>query len=50
VPPAARAGERAFANVRLATAIAATVGLLAGEIVNEVRQRRGARAGRRTPA
>ena len=50
VPPAARAGARTYANVRLATAIAATVGLLAGEIVNEVRQRRGARAGRRTPA
>jgi membrane protein len=49
IPPAARAGGgvHAFANFRIAAAIAATLGLVAGEIVNEVRQRRVARAGRR---
>ena len=49
MPPAARAGAgvRAVANFRIAAAIAATVGLVAGEILNEIRQRRLARAGRR---
>ena len=51
LPPAARAGGVGrLANFRIAAAIAATVGLVAGEILNEVRQRRLARAGRRTPA
>jgi membrane protein len=49
VPSAARAGGgvRAFANFRIAAAVAATLGLVAGEIFNELRQRRLARAGRR---
>ena len=49
VPPAARAGAgaRAAANFRIAAAIAATVGLVAGEILNELRERRLPRAGRR---
>jgi len=49
VPPAARAGAgaRSLANFRVAAAIAATLGLVAGEILNEIRQRRVVRAGRR---
>jgi membrane protein len=51
IPPAARAGgARGFANFRIAAAIAAAVGLVAGEILNAMRQRRVARTGRRTPA
>jgi membrane protein len=51
IPPAARAGGmRGLANFRIAAAIAAAVGLIAGEILNAMRQRRVARTGRRTPA
>jgi hypothetical protein len=38
---------RGLANFRIAAAIAAAVGLIAGEILNAMRQRRVARTGRR---
>ena len=48
IPPAARVGGvRGLANFRIAAAIAAAVGLIAGEILNAMRQRRVARTGRR---
>jgi membrane protein len=46
-PAMARAREPAFARLRLATGVAAAVGLLAGELMNELRRRPLGRASRR---
>jgi membrane protein len=45
--PLADAPRRRLANLRIAAGIAATLGLVAGEIANELRARRLVRAGRR---
>ena len=45
--PLAAAPRRSLSNLRIAAGVAATLGLIAGEIVNEMRARRLVRAGRR---